>query len=178
MTAPVLFTDRLRLDGHRIDDLDPLAAIWQQPAVHGAIGDGLARPREEVWLRLLRSVGQWTLFGYGAWVLRERDGDRIVGEIGLLESRRAIEPALDAPEMGWMVAAPAHGRGYAREALAAILGWVDGHGIGRTVAIIDAGNAASIRVAAAAGYRATASATYHDRPIGVYARDIYAGERR
>ena len=171
MTAPVLLTERLRLDGHRIDDLDPLATIWQHPGVHGAIGDGRVRPREEVWLRLLRSVGQWALFGYGAWVVRERDSNTIVGDIGLLEARRAIEPALDAPEMGWMIAAPAHGRGYAREALTAILGWADGHGVDRTVAIIDPGNAASIRVANAIGYRPAGDATYHDRPIGVYARD-------
>ena len=108
---------------------------------------GQPRSREEVWIRLLRSVGQWTLFGYGAWVLRETATGRLVGDIGLIEARRAIDPAIDAPEMGWALATPAQGRGYAKEALDAVLAWSDAHGLARTMCIIDPDNAASIRLA-------------------------------
>lgn len=173
---PVLLTDRLRLDGYRADDLEPLAAMWRQPQVYAAIGDGKPRSREEVWLRLLRGIGQWTLFGYGTWVARERTGDAargaVLGELGLIEARRAIEPPLDAPEMAWMLSAEAQGRGLAREALAAILAWADHRNLTRTQCIIDPANARSIRLAEANGYVAADTRLYRDRPVALYARQV------
>ena len=174
MTAPTLATDRLTLTAHRADDLDDLAAMWADPAVYARIG-GQPRPREEVWIRLLRSIGQWTLFGYGMWVLRETASGDFVGEIGLIEARRVITPAIDAPEMGWALAASAHGQGYAREALDAILDWSDRRAIARTMCIIDPDNAASIRLAGRIGYRPLARGSYHDRPIDLYERMAAAG---
>ena len=169
MTAPVLTTARLTLAGHAAGDLDDLAAMWADPGVYAMIG-GQPRSREEVWIRLLRSVGQWTLFGYGAWVLRETATGRLVGDIGLIEARRAIDPAIDSPEMGWALATPAQGQGYANEALEAVLAWSDAHGLARTMCIIDPANAASIRLAGRIGYRTIARGLYHDRPIDLYER--------
>lgn len=165
--APTLHTPRLTLRAHRVDDLDALAAMWADPAVFARIG-GKARDREEVWLRLLRSIGQWTAFGYGGWVV-EVDG-RAIGDVGLLEARRAIAPALDVPEMGWALAPAAHGRGYATEAVAAALGWADAQGMARTCCIIDPDNAASIAVAARMAYRAVDTRAYRGAPITLYER--------
>jgi RimJ/RimL family protein N-acetyltransferase len=167
--APIITTQRMTLTGHRADDLDALAAMWADERVYAMIG-GQPRSREEVWIRLLRSIGTWTLFGYGAWVLRDRDAGTILGEIGLMEARRVIDPPLDAPELGWTLTGAAQGRGFAHEALVAILDWADGHRIARTQCIIDPGNAPSIRLAEHVGYRWTDERTYHDRPIGVYER--------
>lgn len=167
--APPIETERMRLTGHRADDLDALAAMWADPAVYGPI-IGRPREREEVWIRLLRSIGTWTLFGYGAWVLRDRVDGTILGEIGLMEARRAIDPPLDAPEMGWTLTRAAQGRGYAHEALTAILDWSDANAIAWTQCIIDPGNAPSIRLALRVGYVARDERIYHDKPIGVYDR--------
>ncbi|WP_174286582.1 GNAT family N-acetyltransferase [Sphingomonas bacterium] len=174
MTAPTLTTSRLTLTGHRIDDLDESAALWADPGVYGMIG-GQPRSREDVWIRLLRSVGLWTLFGYGNWVVRETVGGGFVGEVGLLEARRTIAPPIDAPETGWALASHAQGRGYAKEALDAVLAWSDAQRILRTMCIIDPDNAASIRLAAKIGYRAIGRATYHDRPVDLYERMAGAG---
>ncbi len=168
MTVPTLRTDRLILRGHAPGDLDDLTAMWGDPAVYAMIG-GVPRSREDVWLRLLRSVGQWQLFGYGSWVLRDADG-ALVGEAGLLESRRAIDPPLAWPEMGWALAPAAHGKGYAAEALAAILAWAAGQGIARTTCIIDPGNAPSRRLAARLGYVEVREARYRDHPTLVFER--------
>ncbi|WP_298090244.1 GNAT family N-acetyltransferase [uncultured Sphingomonas sp.] len=167
--APTLHTDRLTLTAHHPDDLDALAAMWSDPAVYAMIG-GQPRSREEVWLRLLRSIGQWQVFGYGAWVVRERAGGPPIGDIGLLEARRAIDPPLDAPELGWALAPAVHGRGLAGEALSAILAWADGHGVARTCCIIDPANAPSLRLAARVGYRSTRDADYAGRPIHILTR--------
>lgn len=118
--APTLSTDRLVLDAHRPDDLDALAVLWANPAVYGPIGVA-ARSREEVWIRLLRHVGTWATFGYGSWVVREAAGGPAIGEIGLIEARRALDPPLTLPEMGWMLGPAAHGRGLAHEAMTAAL---------------------------------------------------------
>lgn len=171
--APTLTTDRLTLRAHRIDDLDALAAMWAEPAVYRMIG-GKPRSREDVWLRLLRSIGQWRAFGYGAWVVEA--AGTVIGDIGLLEARRAIEPAIDdAPEMGWALAGAAQGQGYAREALAAVLGWADALGTARTCCIIDPDNAASIRLAGRIGYAFRITGRYHGAPIGIYDRMAGAG---
>ncbi|HVF93247.1 MAG TPA: GNAT family N-acetyltransferase [Sphingomonas sp.] len=168
--VPMLTTQRLTLSAHRPDDLDDCAAMWADPRVYAMIG-GQPRAREEVWIRLLRSIGQWAAFGYGAWLIRERDGGRFVGEIGLIEARRAIEPSIDdAPENGWALAGDAHGRGFAGEALAAVLGWTDANGIALTRCIIDPANHVSIRLAERHGYREAVTGRYHDAPILIFAR--------
>ena len=169
MTAPVLITARLTLTGHAAADLDDCAAMWADPGVYAMIG-GQPRSREDVWIRLLRSVGQWTVFGYGAWVVRESATGRFVGDVGLIEARRDIRPRIDAPETGWALATDAHGKGYAHEAMAAVLAWGDAHAIARTMCIIDPENAASIRLAAKIGYRPLVRGLYHDRPIDLYER--------
>ncbi|WP_294237793.1 GNAT family N-acetyltransferase [uncultured Sphingomonas sp.] len=169
MSAPTLTTDRLTLRGHHPDDLDALAAMWAEPGVYAMIG-GKPRAREEVWIRLLRSIGQWMAFGYGAWVVCDRATGAVLGDIGLLESRRAIVPELTVPEVGWTLVPAAHGRGYAGEAMRAVLGWADGQGIGRTCCIIAPDNAPSIRLAEKLGYGAPVEGVYHDRPIRIFHR--------
>lgn len=169
MSVPTLTTERLTLRGHRPDDLDALAAMWADPAVYGTIG-GQPRAREDVWIRLLRSIGCWTVFGYGAWVVCDRATGQVLGDIGLLESRRAIVPELTVPEAGWALAPAAHGKGYAAEAMRAVLDWAEGHGITRTCCIIDPGNAASIRLAEKLGYGSPVEGVYHERPIHIFHR--------
>lgn len=167
--TPTLTTKRLSLRGHHPDDLDALAAMWADPAVYGMIG-GKPRSREEVWIRLLRSIGCWTVFGYGAWVVCDRATGAVLGDIGLLESRRAIIPELTVPEVGWTLVPAAHGQGYAGEAMRAVLDWADANGIDRTCCIIDPGNAASIRLAEKLGYRAPVEGVYYERPILIFHR--------
>ena len=167
--TPTLTTERLSLRGHHPDDLDALAAMWADPAVYGMIG-GKPRSREEVWIRLLRSIGCWAVFGYGAWVVCDRATGAVLGDIGLLESRRAIIPELTVPEVGWTLVPAAHGQGYAGEAMRAVLDWADANGIDRTCCIIDPGNAASIRLAEKLGYRAPVEGVYYERPILIFHR--------
>ena len=172
-SAPTLVTPRLTLSGHAPDDLEDCAAMWADPRVYAMIG-GQPRAREEVWIRLLRSVGQWTLFGYGSWIARETATGRLIGELGMIEARRAIAPAIDGPgavgpEVGWTLTGAAQGQGYATEALAAIFAWADPR-IAATTCIIDPANAPSIRLAERLGYRLRTQGTYRDAPILIFER--------
>lgn len=164
MTAPRLETARLLLRAHDLDDFDDCAALWGDAAVTRFIGGRPSTP-EESWSRLLRYRGHWELLGFGYWVLADRASGRFLGEAGLARYRRAIEPPLpDWPEAGWVLRPDAWGRGLASEALAAVLGWADGTLTAPgTVAIFDPGHAASLRVAAKAGYGEWQSCSYREQ---------------
>jgi RimJ/RimL family protein N-acetyltransferase len=169
MDIPTLDTARLHLRGFRRDDLDDSAALWGDADVIRYLG---ARPfrREEVWWRLLRHLGHWTLMGYGCWVVCERDSGRFVGEVGFQNLQRAIDPPLgEAPEIGWVLAPWAQGRGYATEAVGAAQAWIDPR-YARTVCIMDPDNAASRRVADRCGYRPLATSTYNGDATLILAR--------
>jgi RimJ/RimL family protein N-acetyltransferase len=162
---PTIETKRLTLRGHRLEDFPECAALWADPEVTRYIG-GRPSTEEEVWARLLRYVGHWALLGFGYWVVLEKSTGRFVGEVGLANFRRAIEPSfLGAPEAGWVLAPWAHGRGFATEAIGAVMAWGGKRfGASRTVCMIDPGNLPSIRVAEKCGYREFARTTYKGDP--------------
>ena len=170
--VPVLETERLRLRGHRMGDLDACATMWADPAV---IRYTTRKPltEEESWTRLLRYVGHWALMGFGYWVAEEKATGKFVGEIGFADYKRDIEPSLkDLPEIGWVLASEAHGKGYGTEAVRAAVAWGDANfGVARTACLIDPENLASIRVAEKCGYRESQRTRYKDRPILMFVRE-------
>ncbi|MGA0601748.1 GNAT family N-acetyltransferase [Caulobacter sp. KR2-114] len=151
--VPVLDTPRLILRAHRLDDFADLAAMWGDPAVTRHIGGKPSAPAES-WSRLHRYRGHWALLGYGFWAVEERETGRYVGDLGLADFHRGLDhPFNDAPEAGWALAPWSHGRGYASEALAAVLAWGEARfGSPKVWCIIDPDNAPSIRVAEKAGF--------------------------
>jgi len=155
-------TERLTLRPHRLEDFNDALEMWRDPAVTRYIG-GKPFTEEEVWQRLLRYAGHWALLGFGSWVVRERGSGRYAGEAGFAVGRRPVEPPLgDAPESGWALMPWAHGRGFATEAMQAVLAWGTNH-FGperRTVCMIHPENLASLRVAQKCGYREYARTTY------------------
>ena len=169
--VPLLETERLRLRAHRPEDHADCTALWADPAVVRYIG-GRPSTAEETWRRMLASRGLWSMLGYGYWAVEEKAGGRYVGDVGFADFRREIEPSLAGMlECGWALSPQVHGRGYATEAVAAAVAWADAHLPGmRAVCLIDEGNAASIRVAAKAGFREWRRTTYHGGPSLVFAR--------
>jgi RimJ/RimL family protein N-acetyltransferase len=120
---PVLETARLRLRPHQMSDLDASAAMWTDPAVVRYIG-GQTFSREQTWGRLLRYRGMWALMGFGFWALEDKATGRFLGEAGLLEVRRELVPPIEGTlELGWALIPEAQGRGFASEAVAAIIVW-------------------------------------------------------
>lgn len=166
VNIPVLETERLRLRGHRADDLDACAAMWADSEVvrHTT---GKPQPREEVWWRILRYIGHWALMGYGFWALEERASGKFVGEVGLADFKREMNPSLgETPESGWVLASEFHGKGYATEAMRAVMAWGDEHfGAERTACLIHPDNDASLRVAEKLGYRQYARSTYRENEV-------------
>jgi len=168
--APVLETDRLILQGHQLSDLDAMVALWTDPNVVRFIG-GRPSSREETWARLLRYAGSWSLLGFGFWTFRDRATGAYLGEGGLLQGQRALDPDFGAtPEVGWALTPGAQGKGIAGEALGAILGWADAQPMAKMVCMIEPDNAPSIRLANRLGFEEYAQTTYHGARANLYAR--------
>ena len=170
---PVLETERLRLRPHRPGDFDFSVALWADPIVTRYIG-GRGLTREEVWGRLLRYDGHWAMLGFGYWALEEKSSGTFLGELGFADLQREIEPRLDGmAEIGWVLAPQHHGKGYATEAVRAVVNWGDAHlSNSRMVALIHPENMASLRVAGKFGFRELCRTTYHDEPTVQLVREI------
>ena len=168
---PGIETERLTLRSHRLQDFDDSAAMWGDPEVTRYIG-GRPFSNEEVWTKLLRYVGHWSVMGFGYWVIRDRATGRFVGEVGFADFKRDIQPSLEgAPEIGWALAPWAHGKGFATEAVRASVAWGVTHfESGRTACLISPENLASIRVAEKCGYKEFKRTTYKGQPTIIFER--------
>jgi RimJ/RimL family protein N-acetyltransferase len=164
--APPLETARLVLRGHRMEDLGDCLSMWSDPLVVRHVG-GKPLSEEEVWGKLLRNVGHWSLVGYGYWVVTEKGSGRFVGEVGFANFKRQLSPPIHGvPEAGWVLSRHAHGKGYATEAMAAAYAWHHGrYGPQRTVCIIDPQNAPSFRVAEKLGFQKVTQTLYRNEPV-------------
>lgn len=161
----VLITDRLTLSPMQTADLPDLTALWADPAFATAIFPA-PLSSEDVWFRLLRDIGHWEALGYGNWAIRETATGDYVGSVGVLDFHRILEPAFDAPELGWGVAPRFQGKGLAFEALSAALAWCDETlNTTRTVCMISPDNGPSHALAARAGYAPYAETTYKNAPV-------------
>lgn len=147
-----------------------MAAMWADPEVVRHVG-GQARDAQEAWFAHLRNRGMWEILGYGYWIIRERKTGTFVGEVGFADFMRGLEPDISGrPEAGWVLAQSAWGKGYASEATKAAHDWLDYALPGRSTCIIDADNAASIRVAEKLGYREIGPTDYRGDPVLLFER--------
>jgi RimJ/RimL family protein N-acetyltransferase len=124
---------------------------------------------EEVWARVCRYVGHWTLYGYGYWAVREKETGAFVGEVGFGFFRRQLDPPLEprpvgAPEAGWALARKQQNKGYGREAVGAALAWAD-----TRFSQVPA-NARSIALANTLGFAELARTQYHGEDTVVFSR--------
>ncbi|MGX9965961.1 GNAT family N-acetyltransferase [Roseomonas sp. F4] len=163
---PVLETARLRLRPHSVQDFDQLVVLWADPEVTRHIG-GRPFTREESWARMLRYAGLWPLCGFGYWAVEDRASGQYLGDVGFADFQRDMNPPAPAlPEIGWVLAPHAHGRGVATEAATAALDW-----LGRDCfCIIAPEHTASLRVAGKLGFRETGLAGYRDSQVKVLVR--------
>lgn len=122
--APHIETERLILKQFTLDDFPALQACWSTPEM-AKISGGEIPTAEAVWARLLRYIGHWQALGYGYWAVFEKATNQYAGAFGFQDAHRDTMPKLEYPEAGWTLVPEVRGKGYASEALAAILRWAD-----------------------------------------------------
>ncbi len=152
-------TERLTLRPYEVADYDAYAAMVADPVVVRHAGAPMTG--EEAWMRLLRFIGYWSVFGHGLFAVFDRMSGQYLGETGFMDFRREVTPKLtpSPPEAAWVFTSAAHGKGFAFEAASAAHRWMDEHHApSSTQCIISPANLGSIRLAERLGY------ALHDRP--------------
>ena len=159
MLAPVgavtVETERLLLRPWRAaDDLPPFAALNGDPEVMKWIAPNRPLASAESAALLERIEDHWREHGFGLWAVEPRSGGApCIGFAGLAIPSFLPE-VLPAVEVGWRLDRAWWGRGLATEAArAAVAHGFDALGLRSVIAIVDAGNARSLRVAEKLGMR-------------------------
>jgi RimJ/RimL family protein N-acetyltransferase len=146
---PTLTTDRLILRAFRDDDLDAYAEMCADPEVMRYLGEGKTLSRADAWRQLAFFMGHWQLRGFGLWALEEKASGRFIGRAGLLQPE-----GWPGFEVGWTLARPSWGKGYATEAAREALRYAfDELDRDHVISIIRPDNLPSIRVAERLGER-------------------------
>lgn len=160
-----LQTPRLRLRRFVPDDIDALYRIFCDPAVTKFIGDGQPATREETAVALDSIIRHWHRHGFGRWAILDRASDELIGCGGL----RSL---FGTPELVYLFAEAAWGRGLATEVATAILTYgFEEKAFERIVAITKPNNVASIRVMQKLGMRFEMDAVYYGFEVVQYTID-------
>ena len=159
-----LVTARLRGAPPRRSDLDALAGLLGDERVGATLGGARTRDQAEELLRA--DIEHWRQHGFGSWLLWVQEDGTFAGRVGL----RRIEVAdRDEVELSWIIVADRWRQGLATEAgAAAATAAFERFGLESVVALADAGNVASERVAEKLGMQPEAEVTWTGRPHRLY----------
>ncbi len=140
-----LETERLIMRDWRESDLPAWAAMNTDPEVRRYVGATLSYEQSAAWA--LTFQDHLDRYGYTFWALETRSSGEFVGFAGLMLVDDDV-PASPAVEIGWRLARPVWGQGYATEAAAAALAYgFDVAGLTEIIAMIADGNTRSRDVA-------------------------------
>lgn len=169
--APTIITKRLKLRSFQLNDFDTFAWMFQNQDEAKFLGGTL--PRGEAWKKFLFGCGHWAMLGYGWWVVADPTTDVYMGQVGIADFKRDLEPRLadGLPEIGWALLSRYHGAGYATEAIEKVIQWHDEvMRLPKLACVIDPGNGPSLRLAAKFGFQQVGQSTLREHPILTFER--------
>ncbi len=154
-------TERLCLRQWREDDLEPFAALNADPRVMEFFPATLDRAASDAMAERCRSLVAER--GWGFWAVELRATGEFIGFVGLNEPEAAL-PVAPCVEIGWRLAFPHWGQGYASEAARGALrvGFED-LGLAEVIAFTAVGNHRSRAVMERLGMEQDAVGFAHPR---------------
>ena len=147
----ILKSDNLSLVPLTGADARDLFPVLNDARLHRFIGDAPVASEEHLRERYESLESRHSPDGselWLNWVLRKRIGNAAVGTV-----QATVRG--DVAEVAWVVGTTWQGKGYAKEAVSALVSWLFGIGVETTVAHVHPQHVASARVAAAAGLEQT-----------------------
>jgi len=132
-----------------LDDVGPLAKMWNDPETMRFVGSGAPWSAEDVRQRVVRAIDTHARTGMAFWTAIERGAGAVIGQGGLVP----IAFDGDEIELGYRLGRAHWGNGYASEIAAASARYAFGTlGLDRLVAVSYPDNAASRRVLEKTGF--------------------------
>jgi RimJ/RimL family protein N-acetyltransferase len=163
VSVPRLRTARLLLREFRMADFDAFAANLADQDAMAFLG---VSDRRTAWHMFGSAMGEWMLQGAGRWAVELRDSGTLVGTVGAFF--RETWPEI---ELGWNMFRAHWGKGYATEAAAEVVRYAfEVRHDKRVTALVDAGNTASLRIAARLGMTYESDADLFGETVGRYVR--------
>jgi RimJ/RimL family protein N-acetyltransferase len=145
VTATVLTTERLVLRQIRPDDLEPHMTLLNTPAVMRWLGG--VQPRAVIAAKHAAARDSFAAHGFGFMIMEERATGELVGHCGLRHVAHPLAPNPQDHEIGWLVREDRWRRGYAHEAMRAVVDWGFAvHAVPLLVALTCAPNVGSWRL--------------------------------
>lgn len=141
----VLETERLILRHWRDEDLDDFVTLMSDPDVARFISpDGKPQSRDMAWRSMATTMGHIALKGYGMWAVELKETGKVIGRIGPHDPE-----GWPQIEVGYGLAKPYWGKGYASEAVVASIRWAFDNfpDLDRIIHLIEPENAPSIALA-------------------------------
>lgn len=170
-SIPNINTMRLTLRGMRPEDFDRFAQIWAMPEVVRNIG-GQPWDRGKAWESFLRNAGHWEMTGFGQWAVVAQSTRTLIGQTGFFFGSCELGDDFDPfPEAGWVLAPEAQGQGLGYEAAKAAHDWFDRVIPGPLVAMVNASNASSQKLAKKLGYVLMREGVYNETPVHLLRRN-------
>lgn len=161
----IIETDRLILRRWRESDLDGLADMMGDEDHAQYIGG--KKNRDESWRLMALFMGHIDLRGYGLWAMEDKATGAFAGRTGIWYPHGWPEI-----EVGWGLAKPFLGKGYATEAAAAAANWAfDNLGLDHLISIIHQDNSPSMAVARRLGEVYDRDFQLWDMPCHIYRLD-------
>ncbi|MCR5639888.1 MAG: GNAT family N-acetyltransferase [Lachnospiraceae bacterium] len=146
----ILTTERLRVRELELRDLPELFMMYDDPEMTRFVEPLFAYEEE---LEYEKNYIQYVygLYGYGMWLVFERESGALVGRAGVESKEEWPE---DTVEMGYLIAKPYWGRGYATEVCGAIMRYAhETLGKKRVVCRVDSRNRASVGLMQKLGFK-------------------------
>ena len=156
----MLQTKRLTLRAWRDDDVENYAALHADPHVAYWLGGRLSPEEAEERLRTMRAGLEER--GWGMWAVERTEDGSWLGTVGLDPVREDL-PVHPAIEASWRMAPSYWGRGYATEAMRAVLADAVARGETEIVSFTAATNTRSQAVMTRLGFKRDASSDF-DHP--------------
>jgi ribosomal-protein-alanine N-acetyltransferase len=122
MEMPVLETDRLRLRGFTMADLDHVAALYGNSKVMHFLGKGVPLSREDAQERLAAMIFRWETRRIPIWAVEMKETSKWIGRCGFSPYKDT-----DEIELAYTFLPKTWGSGYATEAARACRDYARDH---------------------------------------------------